>query len=162
FSYVFGSPLSQVQQFFQQLALFGPGAICTLVATLFWVWNWDWLMTVVLAGSITVHFVLTHFARKKLRRLHKDFQSVEGRVSGRIADLIRGKREVKLYAMEGTVIQQFEQEANLISQKTTERDILGHIQTMKPETCSYISFGILCAVGLYRYQHGMVKVGQIQ
>ena len=41
YSYLFGSPLQQVQQYFFQLTMFGIQAGFMLVTTLIWVFTWD-------------------------------------------------------------------------------------------------------------------------
>lgn len=162
FSYLFGSPLSMVQQYFGQLALNAPGAIFTIGSSIVWVFRWDWLMTLVLAGSIGASFWLMRITRLRMQRIHKDYQFVEGNVSGHVADLIRGSREVKLYAMETQVIENFESLAGLIKDKSIERDVKWHIQYMKTETASYVAFVLLCAVGAWRYSCGALKVGELQ
>ena len=162
FSYLFGSPLTQVQTYFHQLTSMGPGSVFMLASSLIWVLRWDWAMTLVLAVSITASVLTTHYVRRRVHALHAEFQSVEGSVSGQVADLIRGHRDVKLYAMEGQAIGQFETQADLVRQKAARRDVVSHMQFMKGETISYVFFALLCAVGGWRFLSGVIKVGELQ
>jgi ABC-type multidrug transport system fused ATPase/permease subunit len=162
FSYIFGSPLAQVQQYFQQLAILGPGGVFTLVSSIIWVFTWDWLMTLVLFGSIVSSVCLMALIRRRIQALHKEFQFVEGNVSGHIADLIRGHRDVKLYAMEEQVIDQFQAQASLIGQKSVARDIRSHMQIMRAEGMNYVFFAILCTAGAWRYLNHALTLGELQ
>jgi ABC-type multidrug transport system fused ATPase/permease subunit len=69
---------------------------------------------------------------------------------------------VKLYAMEEEIIAKFETHADLIGQKSWQRDIYSHLQAMKPEALSYCFFGLLCATGVWAHFHRGVTVGEIQ
>ena len=162
FSYLFGSPLAAVQQYFGQMALQGPAALFTLGSSLIWIFQWDWLMSVVLVSSIVASCLLMRSTRLRVQRIQKDFQFVEGNVSGHVADLIRGSRDIKLYAMESHVSQDFEMHANLISRKSIERDVKWHMQVMKSEALNYFSFALLCSVGGWRFLHGILKIGELQ
>ncbi|MDD5349703.1 MAG: ABC transporter ATP-binding protein [Chthoniobacteraceae bacterium] len=162
FSYLFGAPLGAVQQYFGQLAVNAPGATFTLATSLLWIFQWDRLMTLVVMASIGMSVLLMRITRLRMQRIHKDFQYVEGNVSGHVADLIRGSREVKLYAMEEQVIEDFELQAGLIRRKTVERDVKWHMQFMKSEAVTYFSFVLLCGVGAWRFLGGALKVGELQ
>lgn len=70
-------------------------------------------------------------ARHKIHGYLTAFQNTESAVSGRVADLIRGAREIKLYAAEGAVGRNFKQQAATISKKNVWRDIQSHIESMK-------------------------------
>jgi ABC-type multidrug transport system fused ATPase/permease subunit len=161
FSYLFGSPLAQVQQYFQQMAMAGPGAVFTLASSLIWVLFWDVPMTLVLTASVFISVWMMHRARQRMRELHTEYQAAEGSVSGRVADLIRGTREVKLYAIEEEVIRDFEFHAGIIGRKSYERDVKAHRQYMKQETVGYFCFVLLCCVGAWRYLHFGLKEGQL-
>lgn len=162
FSYIFGSPLAQVQQYFQQLAILGPGGAFALLSSVVWVWQWDWVMTLLLVTALCSNVALMNPLRRRIQALHKEFQSVEGNVSGHIADLIRGQRDVKLYAMENQVIDQFEMQAGLIGRKSADRDIRSHLQMMKAEGMNYVFFALLCLAGVWRYLDHAVTIGEVQ
>jgi ABC-type multidrug transport system fused ATPase/permease subunit len=161
YSYLFGSPLAQIQQYLHQFSLMGPGAVFTLVSSLIWVGFWDIPMTLLLGCSVLCSVLIMNHARNQMKGLHKDFQSAEGSVTGRVADLIRGTREIKLYSIEDKIVQDFQQQAETISQKSITRDIRSHMQFMKQETAGYFFFAMLCALGAWRYLHHGLKEGEL-
>jgi ABC-type multidrug transport system fused ATPase/permease subunit len=161
FSYLFGSPLGQMQQFMHQTALMGPGMVAVLVSSLAALAMWDWLMTLVLAASVFTSVWLMNQARHKIHGYHTAFQNTESAVSGRVADLIRGAREIKLYAAESMVGRDFKQQAATISQKSVWRDIQSHIEWMKQEGAGYVFFVLVCSMGAWRCLEGRISEGEL-
>ncbi len=162
FSYLFGSPLTQVQQYFHHVTNSVPGAVFTLLTSLIWMANWDWLMTLVLALSVGTNVFMMHFIRQRMQAIHRDYQFIEGNVSGHVSDLLRGHRDVKLYAMEEQVIAQFETHADLVSRKSWQRDIRSHMHWMKPEGLTYLFFSLLCGMAVWCHFHRGLQIGEIQ
>jgi ABC-type multidrug transport system fused ATPase/permease subunit len=170
FSYLFGSPLARLQEYFQQFTFGAPGALFILISTFIWLGAWDWLMSGVLFLCVLCTVILMHYTRKKVHRLHAEFQKVETNVSGYVADLLRGSRDVKLYAMEETVLADFEKNVWEIGKKGYERDVKSHVEWMKAEVIGYCAFAALCVAAAWRYQYDhthkppdkQITIGEIQ
>ncbi len=170
FSYLFGNPLVQVQTYFQQFTFGAPGACVILVSTLIWVGTWDWFMTGVLLASVLATVLLMQHTRKRIQRLHREYQQTETTASGFVSDLLRGSRDVKLYSMEDRVADEFEKSVWEVGKQGYRRDVMSHVEWMKNETVSYTAFAVLCVVSLWRYvytqQHypegHRLTVGEIQ
>ncbi len=161
FSYLFGTPLANVMQFFQHTSLLVPGAIVTVPWTLAALWLWDpWIGGMLTVTSALSVLMMIH-SRLRIQRIHKDFQSVEGDVSGRVADLLHGNRAVKLYSMEERVLQDFQQHALVIGKKSYERDVLGHVEWMKQEGFGYFCYVSLMAMCTWRVYAGHTPTGVI-
>ncbi len=159
FSYVFGSPLANVMQFFQQTSMLTPGAIVTVIATLSLFWQWDWVIAVMLTVLCAFSLWVMRYARDRVKTIQTDYQKTEGDVSGRVADLLRGNKAVKLHSMESQVAIDFEQQAELISRKSYERDVRSHVEWMKQETITYFGYASLLAVCTWRYLSGHIDLG---
>jgi ABC-type bacteriocin/lantibiotic exporter with double-glycine peptidase domain len=143
FSYLFGSPLTQMQNYFQQFTIGAPGQLFIVVSTLVWVARWDWLLTLVLLFAVTCTAYLMQRTRVKIQKLHSEYQKTETKVSGYVADLLRGSRDVKLYVMEAKVAEDFDSRAWEVGQKGYQRDVNAHVQWMKHETVGYFCFCLL-------------------
>lgn len=161
FNYLFGSPLSNVIQFYQHTSMSVPGAIFTLISTLLLLGFWDPVLTGILFLTSLGNVVVMNQARRRMRELHKDYQAAEGDVAGHAADLLRGNRAVKLYAMEDRVSEEFERDATKIGRKSYERDVKSHIQYMKQETVTYVAYSILLVTAGWRYLGGHADEGVI-
>ncbi|MBA2480765.1 MAG: ABC transporter ATP-binding protein [Planctomycetes bacterium] len=161
FSYLFGSPLGQIMQFYQHTSMHGPGAIITLIATVAVCANWDPILTVVLALSVMTSSLMMRRSSLRVKEITKDFQQAEGDVSGRISDILRGNRAVKLYAMEEQVATDFDAVAQTLGRKSYERDIRQHMEWMKQEGFFYLANATLMAACTWRYLGGNVQEGEV-
>jgi ABC-type multidrug transport system fused ATPase/permease subunit len=170
FSYLFGNPLVQVQTYFQQFTFGAPGACVILISTIVWVGTWDWLLTSVLVGSVFVTVLLMQHTRKRIQKLNSEYQQTESSASGFVSDLLRGNRDVKLYAMEERVSADFEKSVWEVGQKSYRRDVQGHVEWMKNESVGYLAFCALCAASAWRYFYDQshlpegrrITIGEIQ
>jgi ABC-type multidrug transport system fused ATPase/permease subunit len=161
FSYLFGTPLNNVMQFFQHTSMMVPGAIITVLMTLGMFWQWDWLVAAILMITSFSSVALMIRARERMQKISREFQSAEGDISGRVADLLRGNKAVKLYAMEEQVALDFDRQALVIGKKSYERDVLSHIEYMKQETFGYFCYAALMAACTWRYLGGHIDLGTV-
>lgn len=161
FSYLFGTPLGNVMGFFQHTSMSVPGAIITVLTTLTLFWKWDWAIASVMMLTSFTSVTMMLRAREKMQKINTEFQSAEGDVSGRVADLLRGNKAVKLYAMEEHVASDFDRQALVIGRKSYERDVLSHIEYMKQEGFTYFCYAALLAACTWRYLGGHIDLGTV-
>ncbi len=161
FSYLFGSPLANIMGFYQHTSMTCVGAAVILLTTLATAFTWDWALGAVLGGTVVASVLLMNRSRRRVHAIAKDFQHTEGLVTGHIADLLRGNKAVKLYAMEEQVALTFTEQARQISSKTYDRDIKSHREWMKQEAFSYLMFVVLMLVCAWRYADGHATLGVV-
>ncbi len=161
FSYLFGSPLANIMGFYQHTSMFCFGAAVILLTTLAAAFAWDWVLGGVLGLTAVLAVLMMNRSRARVQAIARDFQATEGKVTGHIADLLRGNKAVKLYAMEDQVVTSFEQQALQIGRKSYERDIKSHIEWMKQESFGYLMFVVLMAACAWRYADGHVTLGVV-
>ncbi len=161
FSYLFGTPLTQVQTYFQQLTMMGPHCAFSAISTLMVVMFWDPFLTAVMFVAVAASTVVMAYSKGRVKTLSADYQERERSVSGRVADLIRGTRHVKLYAIEDDVADRFKVEAESIGQEMVRRDVRSHELWMGYEAVSYVGFALLIVVGAWRFIGGEVQIGEL-
>lgn len=161
FSYLFGSPLANIMGFYQHTSMFCFGAAVILVTTLATACMWDWVLGSVLATTVVLAVLMMNRSRSRVQAIARDFQATEGKVTGHIADLLRGNKAVKLYAMEEQVVTSFEQQAQQIGIKSYERDIKSHLEWMKQEGFGYLMYVVLMAACAWRYLDGHATLGVV-
>jgi ABC-type multidrug transport system fused ATPase/permease subunit len=161
FSYLFGAPLRAVMDFFHHTTMNVPGAIMSVVITIVIFSLWDWVLAVVLMVTAIFSVQMMLRARRRVERIQRDFQAVEGNVSGRVADLLRGNKTVKLHAMETEVAESFELEADTIRVKSYRRDVLSHVEWIKQEGLSYVCYALLMAACTWRFLGGHIDLGVV-
>ena len=161
FSYLFGSPLRAVIDFFHHSTMNVPGSVVALVSTMAVFLVWDWVLASILFVTALFSVVMMLRARRRMQRIQSDFQAAEGDVSGRVADLLRGNKAVKLHAMEAQVAHRFEEEADIIRIKSYRRDVLSHVEWIKQEGLSYVCYAVLMAACTWRYLSGDIDLGVV-
>lgn len=161
FSYLFGTPLASMMQFFQHTSMMTPGSIVSLISILVLFIRWDGPIAACLVLLCTLSVWMMFHSKSRIQKIHRDYQKTEGDVSGRVADLLRGNKAVKLHSMESQIAHDFEQQADLIARKAYERDVQSHVEWMKQETLSYIGYSLLLGVSSWRYLHGNIDLGTV-
>jgi ABC-type multidrug transport system fused ATPase/permease subunit len=161
FSYLFGTPLLQVQTYFQQLTMMGPHCAFCAISTIVVVMFWDPWVSATMVVAVAASTWVMGYSRQRVKTLSAEFQERERHVSGRVADMLRGTRHVKMYAIEDDVFKQFQVEADTMSRQTVQRDVRSHELWMTYEGVGYVGFSLLCVVSAWRYLSGDVKIGEI-
>ncbi len=161
FSYLFGSPLSNIVQFYEHCSTSLAGSFTTIIsAVVMLLWN-DWVLTLILLLTVSLQILMMERARRIRRKIIADYQNLETSVSGTVADLIRGTRAVKLHAMEQKVDEDFREQMSLISNKSYDRDIRTHMEFMKQETIYYAGFSLMAAACAWRFSIGRITIGEV-
>jgi ABC-type multidrug transport system fused ATPase/permease subunit len=161
FSYLFGSPLGQVVNFYQHVSMHVAGAAFTVVSTVALMGLWDPFITGVLLATALASVLVMNDARRRLRAMHRSFQEIEKDVVGHAADLLRGNRAVKLHALEERISEDFSRDASVIARKSYDLAVQGHVQHMKQETINYFAYGLLIVIGGWRCATGMAEPGVV-
>ena len=160
FTYVMGSPLTEISGFYHSLAMNAPNGISLFVCAVAMLGAWDWGMTLILVVSVVLTVVSTNSGHGKLRDLMQDFQDTESKVIGKVADIFRGNRDVKMYAIEDKMSATFEQTADVLRQKVCDRDLKTHHVNMRQEAVGIVCFILVCIVASGRYMNGHLTGGQ--
>jgi len=161
FSYLFGSPVSNIVQFYQHCSSGLAGAVTTIlsaVGLLLWT---DGVLTLLLSLTVGIQVYMMELARRTNRRIHLEFQKLESSVTGSVADLLRGTRTVKIHSMEQEVEGEFGKQMSLISKKSYERDVRAHMEWMKTETVSYAGFALMLVACAWRFCDHTITLGQV-
>ncbi len=160
FTYVMGSPLNEISQFYHNLMMNVPNSTCMFFAALVMLGAWDWGMTLILLVSVVATVVSTNSGHSRLRALMEDFQDTESKVIGRVADIFRGNRDVKMYAIEEKMSDTFYQTANILRQKVYNRDLKTHQVNMRQEAVGIACFVLVIMVASGRFMNGHLTFGQ--
>lgn len=160
FTYVMGAPIGQISGFYHNLMMNVPNAVTSFIFTLSLVFAWDSSLTIVMLLLAVATVLSSHFGSSKLERLHADFHKVESTVIGRLTDIFRGNRDVKMYAIEDRMSAAFEQNVDVLREKACERDFKTHRVNMRQEAIGCVTFAfVLCLAG-WRTYTGHLTNGQ--
>ena len=160
YSYMFGTPLADIQSFLHQLAMGLPSAAFIIVVTLIWLGFWDIVMTTVMAFYFLCHFGVMIWGHSHMHKLTASFQATEQEVISHVGDILRASRTVKFYSMEPQMEEQFALQARSISAKSYQRAVKSNLINMAYESNTYIFFAILATIGCLRFTHGFIEEGE--
>jgi subfamily B ATP-binding cassette protein MsbA len=161
FSYVMGTPLTDIGMFYHNVVINVPNAITTFLISCGWVFFWDWSLTLVLVLLVVTSVLAVRGGSGKLRNLIEDYQQAESRIVGRVSDIFRGNRDVKTHAIEERMNVAFEKSADQLRSKAYSRDVETHKVNMRPEAIGYTCFALLCVVSAWRYLGGHITEGEL-
>jgi subfamily B ATP-binding cassette protein MsbA len=161
FTYVMGSPLNEISAYYHTVAMNVPNGICTFLVAVACLSFCDWGLTLILVVSVIVTVLSANSGTGRLRELVEDFQATEGKVIGRVADIFRGNRDVKMYAIEDKMSATFDQSADVLRQKVYDRDVKSHHVNMRQEAVGIFCFVLVAVVAAGRYMNGHLTAGDV-
>ena len=161
FTYVMGSPLGEISGFYHTVAMNLPNSISTFLIAVVWMSGWDWGMTLILVVSVVLTVVSANSGHSRLRQLMEDFQETEGKIIGRVSDIFRGNRDVKMYAIEDRMSAAFVESADVLRRKVYDRDVKTHHVNMRQEAVGIFCFVLVLVVAAGRYMNGHLTEGEL-
>ncbi|MBV9490449.1 MAG: ABC transporter ATP-binding protein [Verrucomicrobia bacterium] len=161
FTYVMGSPIGDISSFFHNAVINVPNAATTFLVSSVWILFWDWGLSLVLLILVIATVLAMRYSSGRLRMMIQRYQVVESQIIGRVTDIFRGNRDVKIHAVEERMAQAFGQSADQLRQQACRRDVETHKINMRSEALNYVCFALLCVVGTWRYLDHHLTEGQL-
>lgn len=161
FTYVMGSPVMDISMFFHNAVINVPNSITTFLVSSVWILFWDWSLSLVLLSLVIATVLTMRLGSSRLQVLFQRYQAVETRIIGRVTDIFRGNRDVKIHAVEERMGEAFRQNADQLRKQAYQRDVETHRVNMRGEALNYLCFIVLCAVGIWRYLDHHLSEGQL-
>ncbi|MBS0659332.1 MAG: ABC transporter ATP-binding protein [Verrucomicrobia bacterium] len=161
FAYVLGTPIASVSGFAHHVFINPPNAAAAFLLSSLWIFWWDWTLSLVLLALVLATVATLRRNQPELEELQESFQRTEARVSGRLSDLFRGQRDVKLHAAEEELARTFESDAATIGQATCRRDLHTHRLNMRHEVVGAVFFALVLLAGAWRFRQGGISTGEL-
>ena len=161
FSYVFGSPVATISGFYHNIVMNVPNAVSAFLISTAWMLFWDRGLTLTLLMLVILTVCIMRRSSSNLRELNEEFQRTEGEITGRVADIFRGNRDVKMYDIEEAMSRAFERNADTLRDQTCARDLKTHRVNMRHEVVSALCFAIVMGIGAWRFLVGALTPGEI-
>ncbi|MBV8899976.1 MAG: ABC transporter ATP-binding protein [Verrucomicrobia bacterium] len=161
FTYVMGSPVMDISMFFHNAVINVPNSITTFLVSGIWILFWDWRLSVVLLFLVIATVLTMRRGSSRLQDLFERYQTAETRIIGRVTDIFRGNRDVKIHAVEERMAAAFRQNADQLRTQAYQRDVETHRVNMRAEALNYLCFVLLCGVGIWRYLGHHLSEGQL-
>jgi ABC-type multidrug transport system fused ATPase/permease subunit len=128
-----GSPIADISMFFHNVVINVPNSVTTFVVSTIWVFFWDWTLRRVLIFMVVATVLTMRLAAAGYKKLIQRYQAMETGIIGRVADIFRGNRDVKIHAVEERMAQAFRQSADQLRRQAYQPDVETHKINMRPE-----------------------------
>jgi ATP-binding cassette, subfamily B, bacterial MsbA len=150
-----------ISMFFHNAVINVPNSITTFLVSSIWILFWDWSLSVVLLFLVIATVLTMRYGSSRLQVLFQRYQAAETRIIGRVTDIFRGNRDVKIHAVEERMAAAFRQNADQLRTQAYQRDLETHRVNMRAEALNYLCFVVLCGVGIWRYLGHHLSEGQL-
>ncbi len=159
FNYIMGSPVNSIKQFLQQFCMTVPYQVVGWFFSVALLASFNWQMTVVTVIVVCVVVLVNYRSRMMIREVSADFMKTESQASRYIADVLRGSRAVKTYAMEDNVNSLFTHQIVQVRNRGYKLAVRQQIEFVKPEGVQYAGLALILASGAYFVVYGEMTPG---
>lgn len=159
FNYIMGSPLQSLKMFLHQGAVMVPISVVSWLVALITLTSFHWFMALITFGTVIGVVLVNRRSWVVIKEMSHRFMETESSVSKYVADMLRGSRAVKIYAIEDNVSGFFEHQARRMRNqgaKLAKRRTLEHV---KAEGAQYAGMAVVYGAGAYLCLYGDLQVG---
>ena len=142
-----GSPISNLRAFLQELIFRVPYQAVAMVISLIALFNYDWIMTLVLLATAFLMALLNFFARKKMRILSAEQIQTERKANHFLVNTLSGMEAVKMYGVEDSFQSKFDRTFKNVHETIVKVTLANHRESIKAELAQYIGIAVLYMVG---------------
>jgi ABC-type multidrug transport system fused ATPase/permease subunit len=159
FNYIMGSPMAAIKQFLQQFCMMVPYQIVGWFVSVGLLAAFNWKMMLITVASAVAAVGLNRRSRHTIRAVSDEFMKTESEASKYIADVLRGSRAIKTYAMEDNVSALFSHQITQIRDQGYNLAVRQQIEHIKPECVQYLGLGVVLFSGAYYVVRGEMTAG---
>lgn len=159
FNYIMGSPAQSLKTFLQQGSMSMPYLMVSWVVTVGALATFNLWMTLISLAIMVAVVWLNYRSRFVIREMSVEFMQTESSVSKYVADMLRGARAVKIYAMEKDVDYSFETQVHQVHAQGERLARQQQLEQIKPEVVQYLGITVIYAIGGWFCIQGSMKVG---
>ena len=159
FNYIMGSPTQSIKQFLQQFCMVVPYQAVGWVFSVGLLASFNWRMTAITIVVVVTVVILNRRSRVIVRGVAADYMKTESTASRFIADMLRGSRAVKTYAMEDEVNDIFAYQIVRVRDEGYRLAVRQQLERIKPEIVQYAGLALVLASGTYFVVYGDMTAG---
>ncbi|MBD3241238.1 MAG: ATP-binding cassette domain-containing protein [Chitinivibrionales bacterium] len=159
FNYIMGSPLQSLKMFLHQGAVMLPISVVSWVVALITLTTFHWLMALITFATVIAVVVTNRRSWVVIKEMSHRFMETESSVSKYVADMLRGTRAVKIYAIEDNVSSFFEHQARRMRNEGARLGKRRTLEHAKAEAAQYAGMAVIYGSGAYLCLFGDLEVG---
>ncbi len=161
FNCIMGSPMANIRTFLNQIIMSLPYQLVAFIISLVALFSYDWLLTLILLLTAGVMVVFNRLAKKKIRRMTKEYLDSEAAASKYISDMLHGMDAIKTYAIEDSTMSTFDARLVDMRDKGVRQTFTISYENMKPELVRFIGTALVYFAGAYSCIFRGMSVGTL-
>lgn len=142
-----GTPISNIRAYLQSVILNVPYQAISMVISLYALFGYDWVMTLVLLFTVFLMALLNFYARKKIRKISAEQIQVEKNANHFLVDALGGMEAVKMYGVEDSFQSKYDLTLKNVHDTMIRVTLANHKEAVKSELAQYIGIAVLYMVG---------------
>lgn len=159
FNYIMGSPLQSLKQFLHDGALMIPLNLVGFTVTVATLTAFHPLMALITVLMIVTVVAVNRRSAVVVREYSAEFMNTESSVSKYVADMLRGARAVKTYAIEREVVGSFEHQVQRMRSEGARLAKRRTLEHAKAESMQYAGMAVVYGAGAYLCLYRDMQVG---
>ena len=156
-----GTPILNIKTYMTQIFMNVPYQAVSLIISLIALTAYDGTLTAILLLTASVMALFNKMARKKMRRVNKEYIQTEAQVSKYLTDTLNGMDAIKLYSIENTTYEKFQDMIRDMYQKGINTSLFQQSESLKPELIQYIGTAVVYMVGSISCVYRGLSVGTL-
>ncbi|NLF29374.1 MAG: ABC transporter ATP-binding protein [Planctomycetes bacterium] len=159
FNYIMGSPVQSLKTFLHQGALVIPIQAVSWCVALVALGSFNLPMTAITVATVAGVVWANGRSRRVIQEMSAGFMETESQVSKYVADMLRGCRAIKVYAMEDNVSHSFQGQIHRIRDTGVQLGFRRHFEFAKMEGVHYLGMSAVFLTGIWFCLYGGMEVG---
>lgn len=156
-----GTPIMNLRNYLISAGWSMPVYGVSIVISLYALFSYDWIMTLVLLCTVVALFILHIFARRKIRGLSSLFQKEEASSSRYVVDVLNGMGAIKTYSVEEHIAEKFKQTIGRMRDTGYRLGVEERSEQNKMEMAQYIGTAVIYFVGAIGCCYRGMTVGML-
>lgn len=160
-AYLMGAPSNSIKLFVQQMTMAVPYQLVSLVVVVGVLATFNVLLTVLTVTVAAAVIFLNYRSRCVIHEVSEEFMKTESEASKYVADMLRGCRAIKIYAMEEVSAYSFEYQVDRVREKGVKLSMASQIEYIKPEAAQYLGYALVAGAGAWLTARGAMSAGAL-
>ncbi len=159
YNVIMGSPITKIRDYLMQLFIAVPCNLISLIISLFALFSYDYILTLILLATAIVMALLHRLSRKRIRKASKEFISTESQASSFLSDTLHGIDAVIMYGIERNTENNVKNVLGEVKEKSQKNSFLQTVENLKPEFAQYLGTAVVYFVGAISCIYRDVSIG---
>lgn len=159
FNCILGTPMNNIKTYMSSIFMSVPYQIVAFIISLSALVFYDWVLTAILLATTIIMALFNKYARKKMKRLSRDYIKTESEASKYLTDTLNGIDAVGLYSIEENTLMNFQGRIGDMYKSGVNMITTQQSEALKVEFLRYTGTAVVYLVGAISCVYRDVSIG---